>query len=502
MGDFEVTAPNGKKFIVTAPEGASQDEVLAYAQSQFASAQPEKPAPSTARGALQYLGEASAAMFPVGAAEKLGSIAKPSILPTAGSIALPAAMTAIAGPANVPFIPLEQGLGSGGGEALNQLFGITEPSLKQIGMSTAIPTALGYGANAIRAVGNFLPSSAGPGALNTLAPQEATARIAGMRGAQAATPLFQKAASQGTLVPVSHTKSLMNTVLQDANISTAEKRAFRKVLNDSGLSEFLSQDIRGLNPARIQRVLNATGQLVPDATGYEGAHLKRLFGALSDDLDDAANAVGAGAATLKQARDLFKREKVLTELEKEIASAFKVNRGQGAQGQFSANKIINTLKDTSEGTGKYFSQAFSKAEQKEMIGFFEFLNEIPGLGAPAGVTRGSEMLLKNVGKSVTTGTIGGSIGFALGGPPGAAIGSGIGVAIPPSLETIKLMGMAWQMQGGKEMLKGLMANSDGAMTPRVLATLGAFISGQTSRRTTQEPPMMPSTQLRPIPLER
>ena len=105
------------------------------------------------------------------------------------------------------------------------------------------------------------------------------------------------------------------------------------------------------------------------------------------------------------------------------------------------------------------------------------------------------MLLKNVGKAVTTGTIGGSAGFALGGPAGAAVGSAIGVAIPPSLETIKLMRMAWQMQGGKEMLKGLMANSDGAVTPKVLATLGAFISGQVATRSPQREtsvPTMPS----------
>jgi hypothetical protein len=35
VADFEVTAPNGKKFVVTAPQGASQDDVLAYAQQQF-----------------------------------------------------------------------------------------------------------------------------------------------------------------------------------------------------------------------------------------------------------------------------------------------------------------------------------------------------------------------------------------------------------------------------------------------------------------------------------
>lgn len=43
--DYEVTAPDGRKFIVTAPEGATQDQVLAYAQQQFA--QMPAPAPST-----------------------------------------------------------------------------------------------------------------------------------------------------------------------------------------------------------------------------------------------------------------------------------------------------------------------------------------------------------------------------------------------------------------------------------------------------------------------
>lgn len=35
MADFEVTSPQGQKFIVTAPEGATQAEVLSYAQANF-----------------------------------------------------------------------------------------------------------------------------------------------------------------------------------------------------------------------------------------------------------------------------------------------------------------------------------------------------------------------------------------------------------------------------------------------------------------------------------
>src|SRR5258708_9943745 len=35
MPDFEVTSPSGQKFMVTAPEGASQDDILGYAQKQL-----------------------------------------------------------------------------------------------------------------------------------------------------------------------------------------------------------------------------------------------------------------------------------------------------------------------------------------------------------------------------------------------------------------------------------------------------------------------------------
>ena len=47
MPDYEITSPDGKKFVITAPEGASQDEVLAYAKRQF-SGEKSKPLPGSA----------------------------------------------------------------------------------------------------------------------------------------------------------------------------------------------------------------------------------------------------------------------------------------------------------------------------------------------------------------------------------------------------------------------------------------------------------------------
>lgn len=44
MATFDITRPDGRKFRITAPEGATQEEVLAYAQQQFSKpAEPVKP---------------------------------------------------------------------------------------------------------------------------------------------------------------------------------------------------------------------------------------------------------------------------------------------------------------------------------------------------------------------------------------------------------------------------------------------------------------------------
>lgn len=50
MPDFEITAPNGQRFVVTAPEGASQDEVLRYAQQNMPGAAPATAGQSFVQG--------------------------------------------------------------------------------------------------------------------------------------------------------------------------------------------------------------------------------------------------------------------------------------------------------------------------------------------------------------------------------------------------------------------------------------------------------------------
>lgn len=55
MAKYEITSPDGRKFEVTAPDDASQDDVLAYAQGQFQSTETEKK-PRTAADVARDVG--------------------------------------------------------------------------------------------------------------------------------------------------------------------------------------------------------------------------------------------------------------------------------------------------------------------------------------------------------------------------------------------------------------------------------------------------------------
>lgn len=58
MPDYEITSPDGKKYRITAPDGATQEQVLAYAQSQFSS-QGQQQATSTLAATAQAAPQAA-----------------------------------------------------------------------------------------------------------------------------------------------------------------------------------------------------------------------------------------------------------------------------------------------------------------------------------------------------------------------------------------------------------------------------------------------------------
>lgn len=423
-----------------------------------------------------------------------GKIAKTSALPTVGSMALPAALTALGGPANIPFIPLERGVGSGIGEGLNQLFGLTEPSLSQIGLATGLPVAGEVGANMLRTGKALAP------ALNTQAPQMAAQQIAGYRaGAVPSKQLFDQATKEGIAIPLTETGAALNsirTTMQDA--TPAAKRAFETVLKQTGLED-LATAPGGINPAKMQNLLADVGKLQTQAAkegGLKAGYLGKFFSSLSNDLEQSG-------AQLADARQAFKREHVLNELDDAINSAFFIKKGQGQQGEFSANKVLNMLNKTDEGTGKFFAQSMTKGEQRDIKDLFGFLNTLPSLKPGAGQTFGSGQFFDRVSKAGAGAGVGGGIGFAMGGPPGAAIGGAAGMLAPEVANFSSLLMQAWKMPGGRQIVRSLLNNSEGALTPKVTGTLSAFVSGQLADGTKPQPVQAPSFMMNPVmPLER
>ena len=556
----------------------------------------EKPAPKTRASSGSAVFDVAASLTPPGMAEAVGNFAKPSILPTAGSIALPAALTALAGPANAPFIPLEQGVGSGMGEAANQMFGITEPSLTNIGVSAALPTALGYGANALRALKTVVPLSAGAETLNALAPKEAAAKVAGYRTGKDVTQLFKQATAGGEKIGMENTLAAIDGELSRLNSTEVSKRANAQVIKfletarkdivasnqlygmnvktvptrsmqpgpntgmsvkevrgpsvPTGLTVNESRDAEGkliglttgvktrgteggplegmtvkttstgqdvagplegfkmsvsetrgpntispnpqITPSGWQTVAHSLGELVGDAKRNAKPGEKAystVFAAMQNDLDEA------GGSVLKYARNTFKREQVINEIDDAIAGAFKINRGQGEAGQFNANKIINTLQDEGDTLGKFFKQAFTGAERKDLVDFFKFLNTIPTLKPGAGQQYGSGRAIRDV---LAPATAAGGAGFASSGgdPLITGLATAAGALAPQAAESVTMLRQVWSLPGGRQMLKGLLANSDGALTPQVMGALGAFLSGQSSGAN-----VSPAGTVRPFPME-
>jgi hypothetical protein len=56
MATYEVTAPDGSKWDVTAPEDASQDQVMAYAKSQWGAQKEQAPQRSMGEDLLRQAG--------------------------------------------------------------------------------------------------------------------------------------------------------------------------------------------------------------------------------------------------------------------------------------------------------------------------------------------------------------------------------------------------------------------------------------------------------------
>ncbi len=383
----------------------------------------------------------------------------------------PAILPTVGGMIGAPAGPLGVAAGSGLGTIANDVMGIEDPSVAQIALSIGTPLAFSTAANLLRAGSRFGTAGRAAEVLNTLAPEEAAARLVPLESVTKSRDLFKLASEGGGQVKMSKALEAISEVKDSLLQSAIGQKTQGSVLKAiSALENKLSVHGQSLSPRELQAELAAVGEQISTMQRQGGAGLgvyKKLFAGMIDDLDIAANAGDTPAANvLKEARNLFKRESVLREIKTATEAAMKPMRGQGAVEQFNAAAVLRDI-----GKNKFFTEAFTPAEQNEITGLFKMLNKIPALSPAAGQQFGSGRIAKTIAAS----TMGGGAGLAMGGPAGSGIGAMLGAATPSAVELAQNITTAMQMQTGRALLKQLLTNSDGAITPQIASILGAYV---------------------------
>lgn len=374
--------------------------------------------------------------------------------------------------------------GAGIGEYVNQKLGITEESpgqmLWQAGSQAIIPT-IGY----LWRLGKTMGPAVGAAALNKLAPQEITEHMAQYAPTIPSKTLFDQAQKLGGSVPLAKTVQEMDDVLVSISKgSPALQEQYGMTKNFlTKLQGHLAKYGGQLPPSMLQEEMAGLGRVVGklDRAGdkVNAPFLKRIFGSLSDDLDDAAKGLSPAitpesAAFLQGARTAFKREATIKDVLEAVQDATSVKARAGDTVQFAAQKLLNSLPGE-----KFFQQAFTKAEKDSILGLLTTLNKIPAPPPGAGATWGSGRIWQSMAGF-------GGAGAAVGNVPGGGLGLAIGAVAPAIKDMATNIALANKTALGRELLKSLMQSSLPPTQKMFLSQAMAAAASQTSKLREQE----------------
>lgn len=401
--------------------------------------------------------------------------AQSMVMPTLKAIAPAVAPTVGAALGGMSPMPGGAAMGAMAGEGLNQLTGVTEPSLTQIGLQGFLPAA----ASAVTNTGRTLlrmSGARGAEALNTLAPQHAAEMLGKMQPYLPSKFYFKMATQDKAEIPLTKTEGVLQGLIDDLKMASGGIQSHQAPVLKylEGLQQKIIGRPTGIPASELQAELNGLGELVKSSRRQGGPgekSYKQVYSKLMTDLDTAADTANLGlpaAQALKAARDTFRREATLDEIGTAVTNAVKTKQGVPTE-PFNAAEVIRSLKKN-----EMFVKAFSIDERKEIYDTFKLLNRIPGLSPGAGQSFGSGQFWKKAGTIGTASAIGGGMG----GVPGATAGAALGAIVPPIAETARNLSIAMQTRVGRGLLKTLLTNSDHALTPQGASILAAFATAQ------------------------
>ena len=420
------------------------------------------------------------------------NFAKHAALPTMGNIAgtILGGMTGPLAPIAIPV--LEGGLGMAGLKA-NEMLGISEPTAVDYGLTGALPSVLRGGAALLSTASKFGTPGRAASTLNALAPDEAAAQLGKLpRPAPSSAALYKQLAGSQMTIDATPLKNEAARLLEK-EVKLAGKDP-QLVTYLTRLKNKFAKNGSQVNVNEFQDELVWLGR----KSGMEGGAYKDLYKFASDSMDNAVEmakasapdspAVQTGATALFQARQAFKRERVFTELDDAVDSAFKLVGKGGSERQFNAKEVVRAI----EGN-KFFEQAFSPQEQETVKNLFYTLNEIPALKPGAGVNAGS---LRAFTKTLFPMAAGSAAGMQIAGAPGSSIGAAAGALIPPAVEVANLLKLAYRTETGRALLTDLLAKSQGKLTTQVLSRLSSALTAQMATEPT--PVVNPMTGMTPM----
>jgi hypothetical protein len=405
---------------------------------------------------------------------------KPAALPTAGGI--------VGGMAGASFGPwgavAGNSLGSMAGEAGNQALGITEPSMGNIALAGGVPAAMGAATQLAKPVMAFAGAK-GAQMLNALAPDEATLHLAKLQPKVPSAVLFKTATDAQVKIPMNRTLHAIDDMLDEVADVSRGTKAVNSVSSNhlKGLKDLLLTNPQGLSPKVLQRELEAIGHVKAgmgkSTKGGGAGRLDQVFKHMSNDLDDAAEMASAaqpGARALVAARATWKKESVLKEIGEEITNVTKdINNKEGVS--FNAAAVKNKLRKN-----EFYEEALSEFERKDFEDILTMLKHIPALRPGAGQQYGY-----GVGGKITRFAAGGAgVGHQVGKYagqafgvegleiPGAVAGGIIGGSSPYIAEFGRNFTTAMSMDTGRALMKQLLTESKGTVTPQVASVIAAY----------------------------
>ena len=395
--------------------------------------------------------------------------------------ALPTAGGAIGAKVGGAFSPIGilpgEAIGSMAGEGLNQLLGVTEPSLTNLAIEGASGPLMRGTARALSPVWKGIAKKL-PGAGAGL--QEGAIGMARELPGKLAPgipsdAMFEQVKRAGN--PVIRVKNFKSSISELLSNEDEVFKALRGELEPllKGLTDELS-GVAGVRIGTFKAALERVGQRTGSVQGVQGNEIRGAYRKLTDalfkDLDEAVKAggqTGKAATALKAARDAYRKDKAVEKLGEVIEGA--VNKG-GVADTFSPGKVMNQFKEVRR--TKIFRESFSEAEQKEITDLMNMIRELPKPGAARGVDAGSRQVL---GRLATGGSLAGVLSGAGFVDPMTATALTGGYYLTASL-VAKAMGT----KVGRGVLKSALRESKGILDHNVAARLGNFFAAQDQMR--------------------